>query len=339
MNKLIIATLMTSLGLAPLAIHAEELSLSQLQQQQLNQLQAQLDQADTTSNSLDKIIFHRLIEIESAQTQSYNSNDSSESHTESHIALATFELAMEASLNPYTSTSVTLLYEQNDTPLEVDTATIVFANIEKTPLSLTLGQAYLPFGAFETSQVNDTLALEIAETRNTLAMLGFSQSGISANLYWFNNEDSSNLNQLGAHLGYDNEYFCLGADYIDNAFVADKPATSLHACGHIGALTLTAEYLQLDTFETEQNKLDVSATQAEAAYEFSDITLALAYQKTHDCLHLELPEQRVSLAAAINLYNNTQVAVEYWHDNDYAKAEGGSGGDSDNLVMQVAVAF
>ena len=69
---------------------------------------------------------------------------------------------MTAQLSDYSSAEISLLYEEDSTDLEVDTASISFEK-EGNPFALQVGQTYLPFGMFTTSLVNDTLVLEVAE--------------------------------------------------------------------------------------------------------------------------------------------------------------------------------
>ena len=93
-----------------------------------------------------------VLEVETTHTEGLDDSQDNASNT----SLATFELAMATPINQYADATVTFLYEEQDTPFEVDTASI---SISASPnFNLTFGQVYLPFGAFETHQVNDTLA-------------------------------------------------------------------------------------------------------------------------------------------------------------------------------------
>lgn len=209
----------------------------------------------------------------------------------SDLTVDTAAVALTAQLNDYSSAEISLLYEEDDTDLEVDTASITFAK-DGSPWSLQLGQTYLPFGAFSTNLVNDTLVLEMAETRETAAIAGFSRDGFTAQTYVFNgdidHDSASNdtLQNWGARIAYDSDNFGAGLDYISN--IADSDgisgylddnwddtlagagadqwlrssvgAWSAHAYAGIGPVTFTAELLRTDGFSTAEILSSVLAT-------------------------------------------------------------------------------
>ena len=102
-----------------------------------------------------------LIEVEAGYTSPF------EGDSESDVVLATFELGISSQVTDWVEAGGTLLYEEDETDLEVDTGYITLANADVSPLFLTAGQIYVPFGAFETHMVSDPLTLEIGETRES----------------------------------------------------------------------------------------------------------------------------------------------------------------------------
>lgn len=159
-----------------------------------------------------------LIEVEAAHTSPYEGDD------ENDVVLATFELGIQAQINDWVTATASLLYEQDETDLEVDVAQIGIANQDASPFFLTAGQFYVPFGAFETNLVSDPLTLEIGEARETAVQVGFVSGDFQGSVYVFNGDrDIDGKNRIGAwgaNLGYAHETedraWTLGAGYISD---------------------------------------------------------------------------------------------------------------------------
>ncbi len=351
MKNTVLALVSSSLIFAAPLIQADTLSINQLQAK-LAELESKISQQPTAGNFINKLTVSGLMEVQASNKQAF---DNSENDT-SNASLATFELSMEALVNANIHASATFIYEEGDTPFEMDTANIHFTNHQNIRASV--GQTYLPFGSFYSQQINDTLALEIAESRNTAIMLGFIKSGFNADVYVFANAEGK-LNQSGLHLAYSTSAFTVDADYINNIlnsnsfnalieestptyFITKQDATSAiswHVTTKVAGIALNAEYLALAKLSDESHELKITASQVEAAYHFTSTTVALAYQQTQDAALLGLPEQRLSASAAFDVLSNTTLAVEIWHDEDYDISHAGSGNSSDNFVIQAAVEF
>lgn len=236
----------------------------------------------------DTVELSGTVEIGAYAGEGYEGDDYSD------LTVDTAAVALTAQLNDYSSAEISLLYEEDDTDLEVDTASVTFAT-ENSPWSLQLGQTYLPFGAYSTSLVNDTLPLEIAETRETAAIAGYSEHGITALAYVFNgdvdHDSASNdtLQNWGARLAYDstadNAGFGIGVDYLSNIADSDSigdylddnwtsptgagydqwlrssvSAWAVHGYANAGPVLLTAELVRTDGFSsTEMNSAALAA--------------------------------------------------------------------------------
>jgi len=166
----------------------------------------------------ERIEIGGLIEVEGVYVDPY------EGSSESDLVLATFEFGIAAQVTDWVEAMASLLYEQDETDLEVDLAMITIANPDVTPVFFTAGQFYLPFGAYETNLVSDPLTLEIGETRQTAAQLGFVYQGFSGSLYAFNGDNKvdgdDNINSWGGNLAYAQERedltWTVGAGYIND---------------------------------------------------------------------------------------------------------------------------
>ncbi|MEA1050414.1 LbtU family siderophore porin [Lamprobacter modestohalophilus] len=195
-----------------------------------------------------------LIEVEGVYVDPY------EGSSESDLVLATFELGIAAQVTDWVEAMASLLYEEDDTDLEVDLAMITIANPDVTPVFFTAGQFYLPFGAYETNLVSDPLTLEIGETRQTAAQLGFVYQGFSGSLYAFNGDNKvdgdDNINSWGANLAFAQEredlVWTVGAGYIND--LGDSDTLQDSVADNRAARQL--EIAELRPAEAEQFSLD-----------------------------------------------------------------------------------
>ena len=337
MKKTLIYSVILSFMLIPFALQAQELSLKQLQTR-LSKLESIINHTQP-SHPLNNLKVSGVLEVETTHTEGFNDSQEDTSDTR----LATFELAMATPVNQYTEATVTFLYEEQDTPFEVDTASISIS--DNSNLNLTFGQVYLPFGAFETHQVNDTLALEIAEIRNSALIAGYGRNGFSAQGYVFATQENK-LNQGGFRVGFRNNHINVYTDFINNALnsdafqtlaeedpqfsnLTDTPAISVHLGAQISDLLIQCEHLALDSI----GGLNITSSQLEASYHFDNFSLALSLQQTKDAQALNLPLQRVSYTTTMNILHNTQLAIELWRDENKDHHL------SNNFIIQAAVTF
>jgi hypothetical protein len=190
-----------------------------------------------------------LIEVEASHLSPY------EGDSESDIVLATAELGIRSQVNDWVEAGISFLYEQDETDLEVDTAYLTLGNTDASPLFLTAGQVYVPFGVYETNLVSDPLTLDIGEARETALQLGFEQSGFSGSLYVFNGDnnvkDRDRIDGWGANLGFAQEHddraWSVGVGYINDLGDSDTLHESLNDT-RVGAAELDPS-LSLDPTE------------------------------------------------------------------------------------------
>jgi hypothetical protein len=320
---------------------------------------AKLEQQPAAGSSLgDNVQFSGLVEIEGAFGEGYDSRSYSD------LTVATVELAIGAKLSKQVEAEVVLLYEQDETELDVDVATLSFDNIIG-PVDLLIGKQYLPFGRFETALVNDTLALEIAETNKTAAVFGLEQDGLTVGAYLFDGstDREKTVENWGVTTRYSQENVSVGADYISalsesDSFTGqiedlglsprdvdgDDGALSLSGSIGVDALTVIFEYLRAvdeatvngQDFQPEAFQAEVDLTADMSGKEF---TFAFALQQSDDAAVIGLPETRISIGASTTIYENVGLGVEFWLDDDYGQNDGGSGDDSQNIVVQLAAEF
>lgn len=354
------ALLTLSLGTGSMAF-ADQAAEIQLLKERLEKLEAKkevseeriekLESKNDAFEWLDKVTFSGLIEVEA----SYNDPDSGSS--DSDIVVATVELGIEAEITDNIAANILFLYEEDETDLEVDIATISY-KLNDTGFSFLAGQDYVPFGSFETHQINDTLVLEIGETRETILAASYESGLFSGSVYAFNGEqdegDRNTIQSFGARVGLSNDHFAVGADYIsnlgdsdsleDNEFnIEDEDAVdgvSIHASARLSNVTLLAEYLTaLDEFAGDGADSEPEAFQLEAAIEVGAFTYALTYEETDEALFLELPEERISFGVSTEIFGGIGLGVQFFRDSDYSTSDGGSGDDVNSIVLQLAAEF
>jgi len=171
-----------------------------------------------------------LIEVEGAYMSPY------EGDNESDFTLATVELGISSQVNDWVEAGISFLYEEDDTDLEVDTGYITIANADVTPLFLTAGQIYVPFGAYETNLVSDPLTLEIGETRESALQIGFAHGDFSGSAYAFNGDNKvkgkNQIDSWGANLAYAHEEadraWAFGVGYINDLGDSDTLQDSIN---------------------------------------------------------------------------------------------------------------
>ena len=317
------------------------------------------------------------IEISGLTEVEVGYNDPDSGDTTSDIVLATQELGIAAEVTEWVSAEAVLLYEEDDTDLEFDIATVTIAD-PNGPLYATGGMFYVPFGTFETHLISDPLTLEIGEIRESSVLAGFESNGFAGGVYVFNGDleknGESQIDSFGAFAGYsqenENTSFAFNIGYItdigDTDSLQDAIQDNLDAAmveydDHVGGFsidgmfaygpfTLIGEYIMAtDDFEFNELAFEADGAEPEAfnielGYNFNlsgiDMTAAVAFQGTDEAVALELPEERILLGLSAEIFDSTSLSIEWAHDDDYSDSEGGTdevGGTT--VTTQLAVEF
>ena len=327
----------------------------------IQQLEQQVESQNTkinekTNNPFSNVEISGLVEVEAFVTEP----DSGES--ESDITLATVELGIASNITKNLRAEVVFLFEEDETDLEIDVAELTYA-FANTPISISAGQLYVPFGSFDTGLVSDPLTLEIGETRETTFKLNYELGPIAGSLYAFNGDINRNggndIENWGANVSYTDNGLNVGIGYINSLGDSDAIQDSLanqdpssfsdgftaNFSYAIGAFTFIGEYVTaLNGFnDAAFNGAEPSASNLEVDYSINLFgkpgTLIAAYQTTNDSLALELPETKFLLGLGVEFNDNFGLAFEYTNEEDYGVSEGGSGESSDTLTAQLAISF
>jgi hypothetical protein len=322
--------------------------------------------AERLKNINERVKISGLVEVEAGFSRDYDD------HNESDITLATAALDIDVDLHKYVNAHIMFLWEEDDTePVDIDEGYIVIGNTESFPLYVQAGKLYVPFGNFESNMISDPLTLEIGETRETAVVCGGEYEGFHASTYAFNGDvdesgDDDQIKCFGLEAGYtfENETFGfdVGAGWMNNLADSDTLGDTLpseiedyvdgitaHAIFTWQGFRLIGEYLgALDDFKAAELEFKGKGAEPEAwnielGYTFEiashETVFAIAYQGTDEALALELPEERYLGTAGVGLIDGLSLALEYAHDKDYDKKEGGTGDSADTLTLQMALEF
>ena len=346
----------TSVALAVMGLSASALAdavFEQKVEERLAKLEKQ--QAAKSGSALgEKVEFSGVIEIEASLGEGYDDESYSD------LTVATVELGIAAEINEKVDAELVLLYEEGETELDVDVATLAFEDLIG-PVDLLVGKQYLPFGRFETALVNDTLVLELAETNKTAALFGLEQDGFSAGFYLFDGsvDREDHVENYGFTVSFGQENFNVGFDYISALtesdavselvdpldLDSDDGAFSLSGSLNVDVITIIAEFMTaIDDIEfVGGGEFQPQAIQVEVDFAADlggkEYTFGFALQESDEAIALGLPETRLSFGGSTTVYENVSLGLEYWHDEDYDRRDGGTGEKSNNIVLQLAAEF
>ncbi len=363
MHKSLIATALAATLLPQAALAADGV------EQRLRYLEQRLAAQDKAILNRDADRWWRAVTLSGAVEAELGLNDDDSSD----IVAATAELVISAAVTEWAHAELVLLYEEDDTPLDVDAATLHLGR-DDAPVGLTVGRTALPFGRYETLMVGDPLTLELGETFESIVALDFNQGPVSGALYLFNGDtdkagaddavDNGGLSLAYAHeaewgaleLGLDYLSDLGDGDLIGDAISsgagnsqADVAGSALHAVVSVGDATFIAEYLSaMDTFDVAEVAFNgegaqPSALNVELGYAIGlggyPATVAIGVQQSAEAVALGLPETRTRVGLALDLADGVGLAFEWAQDTDYAVSDGGTGDTSSSLTAQLAMSF
>ena len=315
--------------------------------------------------------FSGALEVEVSSGDTYAGANNSD------IALATLALGIDVNINELTNAHIVLLHEDDDTePQEVDEATITIGGTDNIPYYLSAGRMYVPFGAFNSNMVSDPLTLELGEAREGAVLVGYQNGALTIEAYAFNGDTNkapatdNQAEQYGLNIGYSSETDSMvidaGLGYIssisdsdglsatgivtnNNSLTDYVAGVSAHLAYTRAAFNLFFEYTAAtDNFNSAElafrsQGAEPATYNIEAGYSFNlsgkESVLGLAVQGSDEALAVGLPETRYLVALSSVILKDTNLAVEWKHDEDYAVADGGTGNSADTVTVQLAVEF
>jgi len=258
------------------------------------------------------------------------------------------------------------LYEEDDTPFDVDQAFVTFGNTDEFPLYLQLGKMYVPFGNFDSVFVSDPVVLELAESLETAATLGVEASGFNASVSVFNGDvetdDDDHVGNfvLAASYGIerDDSSIAFGGAWIRNiadsdgltgilddefgySYTAgDVAGLDLWVTATMGRLTLIAEYVKaLDEVEVDGAPTGFApeSLNLELGFALTDsVEIGAKYEKSDDVADW-YAEQRYGVVCGYTFPETgcclMGLSFEYMHE------EFENAGEGDLITAQLALGF
>ncbi len=156
--------------------------------ERVKKLEEAMDMADM-SRWFERISLSGLIEVEAGYENIDFDDPAADDEDSSDLTLATVELGIDVDFIKHVSGQVLLLWEEDETePLDVDEAFILLDGEDVLPLYLQAGKIYVPFGNFETHFISDPNTLELGETRESAAVVGYTNDLFNLSFGVFNGD-------------------------------------------------------------------------------------------------------------------------------------------------------
>ena len=326
---------------------------------------------------LDRLKLSWVVEVEAGYGRTKSDTGGEEA---SDIALATVELGIEARITDWIKGTAILLWEEDDTePVDLDVGTIFLGNPERSPFSFEIGKFYVPFGRYESAFITDPMTLEIGETRESAARLGFGHGPLAVGLSVFNGDvdktgrTDNHLENivLDASMGWEWDHgdLALGAAYtshladsnglqdavLDNATGGTLDnrigAVAVWASVSLRRISLSAEYLAaLNDFKP--NSLSFSgpgndwawsarprALNLEAAYQATDRITLAAKYEVADDTFDWLPERRYGCCAQYVLHEGKLGTASVALEYLHGSYDDADDTREDTVTLQIALVF
>jgi hypothetical protein len=344
-------------------IQALKLRLSQSEMRQgrsekkVNNAIAKVEASSTNHSGMkwsDRLSISGSVAIDAIGANNYADANSSS------IAVNAAELSVDAIINDWVTSNITLLYEENaNTAINVDSATITIANAKETPLFLKAGSQTVPFGGFATNMLSDPLTQSLGEAAEVAVVVGATGENLSASVYAFNGSSETGaddtIDHFGANIAYTGNAGGMdvevGAGWINaledsdtiqgaiagtnnniNSMVDHIPGAEIHAKISSNGFTIIGEYLTaLEDFDASELTWNTTGTArpsawaTEVGYSFNmagkEATVAAGYQGSKEALGLGMAKRTVLGSLAVGIFKNTTLAFEWKHDTDYETSE------------------
>ncbi len=342
--------------------------IAALEAEQTATLSAEDKDSLSLSELAQKVSLSGLIEVEAGYIN-VDSDDPAADGNESDLVLATVELGIDADFIQHVSGHILLLWEEDEESdhLIVDEGYIRLDGEDVIPLYLQVGKMSVPFGHFDSFFISAPLTLELGETRESAAIVGYANNNFDLSFGVFNGDideegDSDHIDSFVASAIYTMPKATIsgleltgGVSWVSNIADSDVLGDEIDAdeiddkVSGLAAFitanlnerwTLIAEYLgAIDKFEAGEltfddgEELEPKAWNVELGYAVNDaLEVALRYEGGDDLGDL-LPDTQYGIAASYGLFKNTRLAMEYLHGEFKNEDE------QDVLTAQLVIEF
>jgi hypothetical protein len=295
---------------------------AQLAEQQATIVKQETTATSSTGGFADNVEVSGVLELLATHAEADGTSNS-----ESDILVDTFEIGIEAAINDKVSVATLIEYNGDDNDIELAEA---FAEIDAGAATVTAGLAPIPVAAINDAGWTSPLTDDFFDITEGTAIVSFGNDTVAADLYTFNNGDGDSLNALGASVSVAAaEGITLGAGYVsdlndddfgDLATEADE-AWRVNALAELGAVALSAEYLEVDGQDTDPTFLALNA-----AFGAELATFYVGWSEIDDSND---NAERTVVGLEREFGENATISAEFVRDEDSA----GSDTDAVNLVL------
>jgi hypothetical protein len=331
----------------------------------VKQLEEAMGRKPESGKWYERIQVSGLIEVE-ADYQEMDYGDPAQPDADSSdVDLATVELVFDAKIAPVVDGHVMIKYEDDD--LFVDEGFITLSGGDAFPAYLIAGRQYIPFGNYDSHFVTDPNTLILGETTEGAVVAGYRVGGqmVDFSAGVFNGRasetgdgDDNRIDSFVAGVTVQPlESVLFGASYTSNLASSNALSEVLADADDLDSLVgawsafasvefleryyLIAEYMAaVDDFSAgELYTADVKARQPSAWNLELGIALAeglevaARYGGSDDGADF-LPESQYGVVVNWGIFENTNLAVEYLHDEYEDDVQ-----EADTLTAQLAVEF
>jgi hypothetical protein len=198
-----------------------------------------LKQIQTAENKLKKqgiaLAFHRPVVELSGKVESQLILGNGFSGASSDVNLSAAELDIHAIASKWASAFMTINYDssppetgnrESNSRLYLQRGFLTLGNLNTLPVYLTVGQMYVPFGAFSSDMVTTPLTTSLARIQTRAGVLGFSQGNFFAQAFGFRGDaytgtDPMILDTYGGNAGLSGSIgtistYQFGVSYVSN---------------------------------------------------------------------------------------------------------------------------
>jgi len=274
------------------------------------------------------------------------------------------ELDLNLQATSWVNVYASIDYDPSRTSHQVfmNRAFMTIGNLEKSPVYLTVGRMYVPFGRYASNMVTEPYTQDIGRTRADAVEIGYQQKGknaLHAEVYTYEGHTrfqpfgGKYSTQYGADAGYQYNLGDVsgefGASYISN--LADSngiqgtifnnaatfqsqniPAVDVYGSIAYKQFNLLGEYITAlkrfdpKAFAYESQGAKPSGFNTELSYNFKSFnhpsSIAVGYSRTNQAVAMGLPKNSYRVVYNINIWKNTNLALEFRHDVNYSVQEG-----------------
>lgn len=319
----------------------------------------------------DRLQFSGLVEVEAAHQKVDYDDPEAEDTKENDVDLATVELAVDARIVDHVDGHVLFKYEDDE--VFVDEGFITLSGTEAFPGYLIAGRQYIPFGYFDSHFVSDPNTLVLGETSEGSVVAGYriGDDLVDISVGTFNGrvdkagDDDTIDSFVAAVVAQPISFLTLGASFTSNLTSSDslsEVVVDADDDGEVDALEdrvggwsafvtleimerfkLIGEYMAaFDSFKAgeiydvdDTNVRKPSAWNIEfGAVVIDSFEMAVRYGGSDDGGADFLPETQYGAVANWGLFDSTNLALEYLHDEYEDDAM-----EADSFTAQLAIEF